>query len=312
MKKQQLYSGWYTLPAGKASDNVTPGCLVLEGGAFRGLYTSGVLDAFMEADINLQCTVGVSAGALNGMYYTAGQIGRSARINLRYRHDPRYVGLQAVRRNRGLIGFDFVFGHLDDVPDFDMERFSAPERDFYAVATNVHTAQPEFFGKDLGREIFQAVQASASMPYVSKPVPLRQRQYLDGGCSLNIPYRWAIDKGFEKIVVIKTQHPDYRKPLTEHSLRGHTPEEIYQNDYPDLADALRGANARYNRECEELEALAESGRVFVIAPSEPVNVTRLETDMEKLGRLYYLGYEDGKRETARLQEYLKGQQNEGT
>ena len=312
MKKQQVFSGWYTLPAGRASDVLTPGCIVLEGGAFRGLYTSGVLDALMEADLNFQCTVGVSAGAMNGMNYASGQIGRSARINLRYRHDPRYVGLHAVRRNHGLIGFDFVFGHMDDIPDFDMKRFSQPEREFYAVVTNVHTAQPAYLGKDFGGSIFQAVRASASMPYISRPVTLRQQQYLDGGCSMNIPYQWAMDRGFEKIVVIKTQHPDYRKPLTEQSLHGHTPEDLYQAEYPDLADALHGANARYNCECDTLDALAESGRVFVIAPSEPVQVTRLEPDMEKLGRLYYLGYEDAKRETARLQEYLKGQEDEET
>ncbi len=312
MKKMQLYSGIYQLPAGRASDAVIQGCLVLEGGAFRGLYTSGVLDALMEANLNFQCTVGVSAGAMNGMNYVSGQIGRSARINLRYRHDSRYVGMHAVRRNHGLIGFDFVFGKMDEVPDFDKQRFFDPKREFYAVVTNVHTAQPEYLGKDYGGSMYQAVRASASMPYVSKPVPIRQQYYLDGGCSMNIPFQWAIDRGFEKIVVVKTQHPDYRKPLKPHDAHAHTKEDIYRSEYPDLADALVRANARYNQECDTLAALADAGRVFVIAPSEPVTVSRLEPDMEKLGRLYYLGYEDGKRETARLQEYLKGQEDEET
>ncbi|HBZ51158.1 MAG TPA: patatin family protein, partial [Erysipelotrichaceae bacterium] len=51
--KEKVYAKINQLPRGKASQNITEGCLVLEGGAFRGLYTQGVLDALMEADINM-------------------------------------------------------------------------------------------------------------------------------------------------------------------------------------------------------------------------------------------------------------------
>ena len=102
----KIYSHIDKIPSGSASRKVTEGCLVLEGGAFRGLYSQGFMDAMMKAGINMQCTIGVSAGAMAGMNYVAGQIGRSARVNLRYRHDSRYVGIQAVRHNKGLIGFD--------------------------------------------------------------------------------------------------------------------------------------------------------------------------------------------------------------
>lgn len=58
--------------------------LLLEGGAMRGLYTAGVLDAFMEEGICADAVVGVSAGALFGMNYKSKQIGRSLRYNLKY------------------------------------------------------------------------------------------------------------------------------------------------------------------------------------------------------------------------------------
>lgn len=307
MKRTQIYSGIYQLPAALASDTITEGCIILEGGAFRGVYTSGVLDALMEADLNFQCTVGVSAGAMNGMNYVSGQIGRSGRINLRYRHDSRYVGLHAVRRNHGLIGFDFVFGHMDSVPEFNRARFDDPRREFYAVVTNLQTAKPEFIGKDSGVSIFQAVRASASMPYISQPVMLRGKPYLDGGCSVNIPYQWALDRGYKHIVVIKTRQEGFRKPVRQRDPHGHSREDLYRGSYPDFADALRQGNVRYNRECDELDALAESGRIFVIAPSQKVTVSRLEPDMEKLGRLYALGLQDGRSEIARLRAYLKGE-----
>mgnify|MGYP000541355318 CR=1 FL=1 len=64
-KNNKRFSGISKLPNGNTSNKIVPGCIVLEGGAFRGLYTSGVLDALMQFEINMQCTVGTSAGALD-------------------------------------------------------------------------------------------------------------------------------------------------------------------------------------------------------------------------------------------------------
>ena len=163
-KKNKVFSGLDRLPKGLASEQLTEGCVVLEGGAFRGLYTSGVLDALMEAGINLSCTVGVSAGALNGMNYVSGQIGRSGRLNLTYRHDSRYVGLKAIRKNRGVIGFDFILKNVNKEDPLNEERFFRPDRRFIVVATDCITGRPRYFEKSEGETIFQAVRASASMP----------------------------------------------------------------------------------------------------------------------------------------------------
>lgn len=302
MKKMQVYSGIETLPRGRASDNITEGCMVLEGGAFRGVYTSGVLDALMEEDINMRCTVGVSAGALNGVNYVSGQIGRSGRINLRYRHDSRYVGPKALRRNKGIIGFDFVFGDMAKVPPLDKKRFMDKSRQFYAVVTNLKTGKTEYLEKNSGIPPLRAVRASASMPFVSKPVIINGKPYLDGGCSCKIPYQFAIDKGFEKIIVIKTRYAEFRKPVSERKLRA---ENVVYRNYPQFARTLINSNEDYNRQCDELERLAAEGRIFLITPSEAVSVSRLEGDMEKLGHVYNMGYNDAKNELERLREYLK-------
>ena len=70
-----IFRGLDQIPRGKASEDLIHGCLVLEGGAFRGLYTQGILDAMMLEDLNLDCVIGVSAGALSGVSYVSGQIG---------------------------------------------------------------------------------------------------------------------------------------------------------------------------------------------------------------------------------------------
>lgn len=303
MKKSQTYSGIDSLPEGRASENITEGCLVLEGGAFRGVYTNGVLDALMEADLNFRCTVGVSAGSMNAVNYVTGQIGRSARINLRYRHDSRYVGRKAIMKNQGIIGFDFIFGRMPFIPDLDKKRLHNPERQLYAVVTNLDTGKPEYIEKSSEENFFQVIAASSSMPFVSKPIMIGRHPYLDGGCSCKIPYEWALQQNFEKVVVVRTRPRSYRKPVKPE--QKWNPENFVYKDYPKFVASLLASNENYNHQCEELLKLEARKQIFVIAPSQQIEISRLEGDMEKLGTLYYLGYHDTKQALKSLRAYLE-------
>lgn len=296
----RAYKNVENLPIGHASDKVTPGCIVLEGGAFRGVYTSGVLDRLMQADMNMQCTIGVSAGAMNGYNYVSGQIGRSGRINLTYRHDSRYIGYKALWQNRGITGFDFLFNELGDELPFDQESFDRPERRFVAVATNCITGKPVYFEKGKCEDIRKAIQASASVPIASKMVHIGGSPYLDGGCSVKIPIDWALSEGFEKIVVVRTRDRAYRKPPQRMSA---LIERLY-NTYPILARELEEETKRYNTLCDHVDALEREGRIFVIAPTRPVRIMRFEGDMERLGALYQLGYCDAGGRLHALEKYL--------
>lgn len=308
--RNRVFSGLDQLPRGRASDRITEGCIVLEGGAFRGVYGEGVLDALMEADINMQCTIGVSAGAMNGVNYVSGQIGRSARVNLKYRHDSRYVGWRALRNNRGIIGFDFAYGdEVNTYEPLDYERFCREDRRFVAVAANCLTGKPAYFERGSCGDIFQAVRASASMPFLSKMVNVDGVPHLDGGCCCKIPYRWALDQGFRRIVVVRTRPGSYRKKTGKGA--NHMLTKAFYHSYPNFSRVLSRSNEDYNRQCEELEALHRAGRVFVLSPSGPVDVGRLEGDLEKLGRLYYMGYEDTKRQLEALRTYLQASQRHG-
>lgn len=301
MSNDKVFSGLALLPKGRASSDIIDGCMVLEGGAFRGVYSEGVLDALMEAGINLQTTVGTSAGALNGLNYVSGQIGRSARMNLEYRHDSRYVGTRAYINNKGVVGFDFALENFKDYP-FDEERFMDPSRRFIAVATNVKTGKAEYLEKGIVSNPIKAAQASASMPIFSSMVELDGNYYLDGGCADKIPFQWAIDQGFDKIVVVKTRPDDFRK--------GDMPESekkairtVFRN-YPEFCDAFIHSDENYNKQCDEIARQARRKNLFTIAPSKTIDVSRLEGNMEKLGELYYLGYHDGRKAIPELKKYL--------
>ena len=300
IKREKVYSKLDSIPSGRASDVITEGCLVLEGGAFRGLYTQGLLDFWMQNDINFQTVIGVSAGALSAAAYMSGQIGRSARVNLGYRHNSNYIGVKALRKAHSPIRLDFLIYDYDEIEPLDLERFYDSRRRLVAVATNCETGRPEFFEKSNCTDLVLGIKASASMPFISPMVEVEGKKCLDGGCSCAVPYRWAIDEGYGKIVVVRTREHGFRK---QDAKVKNTARRVYRR-HQEFALSLDESKVRYNAQCDEMDRLAEEGRIFMIEPSEPVTVARVEGDMEKLGALYWLGYHDGEQTLEALKAYL--------
>ena len=279
--------------------------LSLEGGAFRGVYTSGVLDVLMENGVEFDAVAGVSAGAMNGMNFISGQIGRSGRVAMYYGRDKRYVGPQAVLRSHSIIGFDFIFGEMSDQLDpFDNEAFYKNPTKYYAIATNCLTGQPMFFDRDRCSDIFSGVRASASMPLLSSFVNVDGVPYLDGGISYAIPYKWTIRNNHEKAVLVLTRQKGYRKQPVSY----HMKEMYYRRykDYPALMRRLFSIPARYNHMMEEVDRLEEEGRLFILRPQKPVRVSRLERSMDKLEDLYTEGRLETMHRMAELKAYLNG------
>lgn len=296
----EVYDKLDQIPQGKADlSHIQHGCMVLEGGAWRGLYTQGVLDALMENDINLDCTIGVSAGAMSGLGYVSGQIGFSGRCNLTYRNDQNYCGFGAMKKDHGVTGFTYAFHELFVREGFDFDTFHNTDRRFVAVATNIDTGRPEYFEKGKCRDIFKAVQASATVPYVSQPVEIDGKKYLDGGIGVKVPYQWALDQGYAKIIVVRTRDHAYRKPVKKPLQLNY----MYRKEPKAMEDMLEEA-PRYNISLDRLDMLEKKNRLYVIAPSEPITIRRFEDDMEKLGNVYWLGYEDGKKEVNGVRKYL--------
>lgn len=277
--------------------------LVLEGGSLRGLFTSGVLDTLLEEKIEISYVNGVSAGSMNGMNYISKQIGRTLEINTKYLHDRRYISLRNMMKKRLLFNFEFLFGELSKtlVP-YDYDAFFASQQKYEVVATRCRTGRPEYFEKSECEQILDAIQASASMPVMSKMIDVGGRKYLDGGVSMPIAYQRALDLGYEKVILILTRDHGYRKKaMSRMMLHAY---ERYFEPLPELLAALREIPDRYNRMQEEIGELEKQGRIFVIRPEFPVNVSRVEQDTEKLKALYEEGLRVGKKQIGPLKEYL--------
>lgn len=275
----------------------------MEGGSLRIVFTAGVLDTLMEHDIRLSYVNGVSAGTMAGMNYISGQKGRMLRINKEYLHDKRYMGFKSLVKSRLIFNFDFVFGELsNELVPFNYEAFYGSPQRFEVVATRCRTGKPEFFDKSSCPEMIQAVRASSSIPMLSRMVKVNHRNYLDGGVSLPIAYQRAFELGYEKVVLVLTRHRGYRKKeigaLTEKAY------ERYFKPLPQLRKSLCQVPERYNRMQEEIDRLKEEGRIFVIRPEFPVEVSRFERDVRKLEELYDEGVRIANMQLEELRKFL--------
>ena len=302
--KKEIYELVKDIPIKQIEGDTMDGCIVLEGGAFRGVYQEGVLDCLMEHGYNFNTTIGVSAGALNGVGYTLGQIGRCANINIRYRHNGKYVGVKTFLKSRlrSVIGFDFVFGYIPEIPDLKVRDLRYNGRKFVAVATNLETGRAEYFDNSRP-DILDCVKASSALPYVSRPVMIDGKPYLDGGCDDRIPYGWAIDHGYKNIIVIRTRDKDFR--IKNNFKRKYSVSKRWYGGYDVFAYNLAKTDDTYNEVCDDLEKEEEKNRVFVIYPSKPINIKMLEGDLEKLKELYLMGYNDALNSLERLDIYLR-------
>ena len=266
--------------------------LVLEGGGLRGVFTCGVLDCFMDKGIHFPFTVGVSAGACNGLSFMSGQRGRARASNIDLMDKYHYIGFRYLLTQRCIMDFKLLF---EDFPEriipYDYNAyFSNPDR-FVMVATNCLTGKAEYLEeRSSSARVMDIVRASSSLPFVSPITYVDGIPMLDGGIADSIPVEYAISQGYEKIVVVLTRNKGYRKKNSRMPLA-----KVAYRKYPNLQKALAERNAVYNRTMDLVERLEDEGRIIAIRPSKPVEVGRMENDTSKLAALYEEGYNEASR-----------------
>lgn len=262
--------------------------LILEGGGLRGVFTCGVLDCFMDKGIRFPFTVGVSAGACNGLSYMSGQRGRAKSSNIDLMDKHHYVGFKYLLTQGCIMDYKLLF---EDFPEkiipYDYEAYFANTDRFVMVTTNCLTGKAEYFEEKTDRKrVMDIVRASSSLPYVAKITYVDGMPMLDGGIADPIPVEYAQSQGYERMVVVLTRNKGYRK--NEKQLP--VPKFIYRK-YPELRKTLSSRNAKYNRTMEMIERLEDEGRMTVIRPVHPIEVGLMEKDTDKLRSLYQEGYE---------------------
>lgn len=274
--------------------------LVLEGGAMRGMYTAGVLDVFMENNVRFDGVMGVSAGAVFGVNYLSGQVGRVIRYNCRFNTDRNYMGIGCLIKTGDFFNKEYAFYRVPrELDKFDDEAFKRSGMPFYAVVTNLENGEPEYIQVKSVLDEMEILRASCSMPFASKPVEINGKMYLDGGVTDSIPFQKFAEIGYEKQVVILTRDKSYRKKPMNRALTS-----FFYRKYPEFRRRLKNRHIMYNESLNRLEKYEAEGKAFTIRPSEPINISRTERDPEKLKQVYELGKSDAKKQLSDLLNYL--------
>ncbi len=263
--------------------------LVLEGGGMKGAYTSGVLDFFLEKNLEFSHCYGVSAGACNLCSFLSKQKKRGFRSLTEYVDNEGYCGVISLLTDGNIFNTKFAY---DLIPNyllpFDRETYQQYKGKAYAVATNIVEGRAEYLPMDDIENAMIAVQASASLPLVSKNVEYQGKLYLDGGIADSIPIQRSILEGNRKNVVILTKEVGYRRTPTRHLelIR------LKYRKYPKVYELMRDRHLAYNETMDYLMRQVENGQAFVIQPKEKNSIGRIEKDPQKLKALYDSGYQD--------------------
>ncbi len=277
--------------------------LVLEGGAMRGQFTAGVLDYFMQNKLFCDHVFGVSAGALAGYCYVAGEVGRTCLINIQYCQDPRYLSMKSFLTTGNACGRQFAF---HDIPEklipFNFEAYENSPITLTAVSSNLELGEADYHDvRKLSDDAdLPYLMASSSMPLVSQIVEVDGKKLLDGGTCDSVPIVQSKLTGRKKHIVVLTQAADYVKGPNKLMPLMH---QMY-SDYPHYLERLQYRHYEYNRTYRNLVRMHDAGECFVIRPQKPVTIASMEHDPEKLLDLYEQGYAEAKRVWSDLQRYL--------
>ena len=227
--------------------------IVFEGGAFRTIFSCGVMDALVENDIMPDYMIGVSAGAAYGVSMASKQPRRNLDVLMKYRND-------AFKQYKG---------------------------DFYCVVTNLLTGQPEYMKYTGDDRTNTVLKATCALPMLFPPIIINDVPYMDGGLSDSIPYLKAIEDGCDRIIVVLTRQSGYTK-TTSRSTKAIA--YSYRNQYPKLTETMLTRASRYNESLKGLDQYVKEGRIITIQPTTSKGFSRLEKDKNKILSMYNDGY----------------------
>lgn len=279
--------------------------LLLEGGAYRGIFTAGVLDVFLEQNLYFDGLAGISAGAMCGYHFIGRSHGRVRRILMEYGNDPRYFSTRNLVRSGKSIGEDFLFFDLLEKIPFDMQTFRESKTVFAVGATNCRTGRITYFEKGKVDSLNQCILASSSLPLTSKQIWIDGEPYLDGGVAEHAPLTyWKEHPEYDRVVLVLTRPLQARK-LPESRLQKRMYRVVYGRNKA-LLPLLLQEPQLFNQQRMEILNLARAGKLFILGPDRRFRVERVERNPSILQEGYELGRQEAETHWKDLKRYLAG------
>lgn len=279
------------------------GALILEGGTFRPIFSSGVMDALVDQGIEFPYVIGVSAGITDGFSYVSKQTKRNYDILMNHRHDKRYVGLRNYWKEGSLFGLTFAYETIpSELYPFDWDTFLQSPTEIKVGVTNANSGRIEYLdGKQLDQKCTM-LKATCAIPFAFPVIHLNGQDYYDGGICDPIPIRQAQKDGHEKYLIVLTRPKGYVKTLSQAHVMA---AKFLKKKYPHLVNPLLTRHQVYNETVAYCEQLEKEGRAVILRPTKEVQIDSFEKDLKKIDRIYRYGYDEAMRNSKRIQALLQ-------
>ena len=276
--------------------------LIVQGGGARGTYAAGALKVLLEKDFHFDEVYGTSAGALLGLEFVTRDQERLGKLIEELCCAKGFIKVQNYFTKGSIFDFDYLLKKLpkEKLP-FREKEFYSSKTNFYAVSANVTDNEVTYFSKN-DLHFLDGLASSASLPPFSKPIEIDGKGYVDGGVFAAVPFEKALEENVSKIIVISTREKGYRKKAPNKAIKA-----LYRRQYrenPAFLKSLLNSYRLYNEQMDQMDKLAEEGRIFVLYPSLPPKVGVTTQNREKLEELFMNAKKDMEGNLEALKEYL--------
>lgn len=263
--------------------------LIVEGGAMRGVFSAGILKAFMDHDFYpFDLFVGVSAGACNLASYLARSPKRNYGGYLDLMAQKRFISWFRFLGGGDLLDLKWLWGQLNSLYPIEEKKLDKYTGSFFCVVTNPVTGEASYLTPDQ-HNIHDFLMASSSIPLASRDfVSIDGNLYTDGGASDPLPVQFAIDQGAKEIIVLRSRLETFR---SKNSLFNYI-WNFFLRKYPKLKQKLDDHDVIYNRALE-LIADPPDGVVIKQLVPEILYTHRTSTDKVGLNKDFDHGYQKG-------------------
>jgi predicted patatin/cPLA2 family phospholipase len=270
--------------------------LVLEGGGMRGVFTTGVLQAFTDKNyFPWKSIIGSSAGALTGATYAARQIYIARNAFFSKLLTGSFISyLNLLDNNKHILNLDWMIDTIingDEPLDYNVLRKKCP---VYITATSCPPGEePEIVYFNSKKDnLNKVLKATAALPFLYRGfVHYKDYRLLDGGILESIPYRHALNQGYkeDEILVVMTRPRGYRKESESFLIKQLYEWYYHDNELQPLVDVLENRYTENNKD----RAWLENSNIDIIYPPKDFKVSRLTQSPEMMLAGFIQGVQEG-------------------
>lgn len=274
--------------------------LVVEGGAMRGIFATGVMDAFMEANFNpFDLYIGVSAGSTALAAYVAGQYMRNYKIFTEYSIGEDFISWKKFFKGGHLVDLDWLWEVSIRDMRLDLEKICEGKHAFLVGVTDAQTGKAIFL-KPEPENLEEITKASSALPILYRnQVKIGDSVYVDGGLAAPVPVEEAFRQGADRIMVIRSRPKSFEmkeKPLNRLMSRS------FLKDYPAVIEAVQARPQVYAKSLAFMRNPPSRISVMEINPPDAFKTKRLTKDIDLLNADYEHGKEAGRQAMAQFLE----------